>query len=117
MAKVDPIPAYYPRVTPYLTIDGAAKAIDFYTDILGATVRGRMDGPDGKVGHAELDLGGSVIMLADSFPDMGALDPRRPTQPALTRARTNCAARSTSPAPTVRTRSPGRTRLFTATAL
>src|SRR3954447_20068933 len=76
MAKVNPIPAEYPRVSPYLTIDGAAKAIDFYTDILGATVRGRMDGPDGKVGHAELELGGSVIMLADAFPDMGAPTPK-----------------------------------------
>jgi hypothetical protein len=54
MAKVDPIPADYPRVTPYLTIEGGAKAIDFYCDILGAKERVRMDGPDGKVGHAEL---------------------------------------------------------------
>jgi PhnB protein len=75
MAKVDPIPEAYPRVTPYLSIDGAAKAIDFYKDILGAEERVRMDGPDGKVGHAELGIGQSVVMLADSFPDMGAPTP------------------------------------------
>ena len=69
MAKVDPIPSNYPKVTPYLSVDGAAKAIDFYCDILGATVRGRMDGPDGRVGHAELDLGTSLLMLSDTFPD------------------------------------------------
>jgi PhnB protein len=68
MAKVDPIPAAYPRVTPYLSIDGAAQAIDFYSRVLGASVRVRMDGPDGKVGHAELEIGSSVIMLADAFP-------------------------------------------------
>jgi PhnB protein len=71
MAKVDPIPKEYPRVSPYLSVDGAAKAIEFYGDILGATVRGRMDGPDGKVGHAELQIGDSLIMLSDAFPDMG----------------------------------------------
>jgi PhnB protein len=76
MAKVDPIPANYPRVTPYLSVDGAAKAIDFYRDIFGATEHGRMDGPDGKVGHAELMIGNSMVMLADSFPDMGAPTPR-----------------------------------------
>jgi PhnB protein len=67
MAKVEPIPSNYPRLSPYLSIKGAAKAIDFYCDILGATVRGRMDGPDGNVGHAELDLGDSLIMLSDAF--------------------------------------------------
>jgi PhnB protein len=75
MAKVDPIPADYPRVTPYLSIDGAAKAIDFYCDILGAKERMRMEGPDGKVGHAELDIGESVVMLSDAMPDMSAPTP------------------------------------------
>jgi PhnB protein len=75
MAKVDPIPAGYPRVTPYLSIDGAADAIEFYCDVLGATERVRMNAPDGKVGHAELAIGDAVIMLADSFPDMGAPTP------------------------------------------
>jgi PhnB protein len=75
MAKVDPIPSIYPRVSPYLSVDGADKAITFYCDILGAVERARMGGPDGKVGHAELEIGSSVIMLADSFPDMGAPTP------------------------------------------
>jgi PhnB protein len=72
----DPIPSDYPRVTPYLIVDGAADAIDFYTAVLGATERLRMAGPDGRIGHAELDLGDSVIMLADENPDMGARGPR-----------------------------------------
>src|SRR3954468_495037 len=77
MADVQPIPDHYPRVTPYLHVDGAAEAIDFYCKVLGATQRGdQMRGPDGKVGHAELELGDSVIMLADSNPDFGALDPK-----------------------------------------
>jgi PhnB protein len=68
---VSAIPENYPRVSPYLSVDGAGDAIEFYADVLGATVRGRMDAPDGKVGHAELELGGSVIMLADIFPEAG----------------------------------------------
>jgi PhnB protein len=76
MAKVDPIPSEYPRVTPYLSVDGAADAIDFYRDVLGATERGRMAGPDGKIGHAELTIGDSVIMLSDAVPEMGAPTPK-----------------------------------------
>lgn len=76
MATIDPIPEGYPRVTPYLIVEGAAAAIDFYTDVLGATERMRMpgDSPD-TIGHAELQLGTSIIMLADEFPDMEALAP------------------------------------------
>ena len=77
MAAVKPIPDGYPRVTPYLTIDGAGDAIDFYKKIFGATERGRMPGPDGRIGHAELQIGDSVIMMADVFPDMGAMDPTK----------------------------------------
>jgi PhnB protein len=73
---VQPIPEGYPRVSPYLVIDGAAQAIDFYTQVLGATERMRMPGPDGKLGHAELEIGDSVIMLADEFPEQGALSPK-----------------------------------------
>jgi len=73
---VKPIPDDYPRVIPSLSIDGAAKAIDFYRDVLGATERMRMDGPDGKVGHAELQIGESVIFLADEYPDMGYVGPK-----------------------------------------
>jgi PhnB protein len=76
MAKVNPIPEGYPQVIPYLYVDGAAAAIDFYGKVLGTKERMRMGGPDGKVGHAELELGDSVIMLADEFPDMGARSPK-----------------------------------------
>ena len=73
---VKPIPDGYPRVTPYLIVDGAAGAIDFYASVLGASQRGdRMEMPNGKIGHAELELGDSVIMLADEAPDWGALGP------------------------------------------
>ena len=73
---VNPIPDSYPRVVPYLYVDGAQAAIDFYTDVLGANVRMTMPGPDGKIGHAELSIGDSVIMLADEFPDMGVRGPK-----------------------------------------
>ena len=76
MSPVKPIPDGYPRVTPYLVVAGAADAIDFYSRVLGAEERMRMDGPDGKVGHAELQIGDSVIMLADEFPDMQAVGPK-----------------------------------------
>jgi len=71
----DPIPQDYPRVTPYLIVDGAAAAIDFYTSVLGATERMRMPGPDGKLGHAEIQIGDSMIMLADENPEWGAQAP------------------------------------------
>jgi PhnB protein len=76
MADVKPIPDDYPRVSAYLTVDGAAAAIDFYESVLGATERGRMPGPDGRIGHAELNIGDSLIMLSDAFPDMGVRDPK-----------------------------------------
>ena len=71
MAKVKPIPDGYHNVTPYLIIDGAAKAIEFYKKVFGAKEKMRMPSPGGKVGHAELSLGDSMIMLADEHPDMG----------------------------------------------
>jgi PhnB protein len=73
---VNPIPEDYPRVTPYLIVDDGAAAIDFYTSVLGAGERMRMAGPDGKVGHAELNIGDSVIMLADEHPEMNAVGPK-----------------------------------------
>ncbi|MEK6273647.1 MAG: VOC family protein [Actinomycetota bacterium] len=73
---VKPIPDGYPRVTPYLIVDGASAAIDFYTSVLGATERMRMSAPEDKVGHAELEIGESVIMLADESPEMDARGPR-----------------------------------------
>ncbi len=74
--SVKPIPDGYPRVSPYLVVDGAAQAIDFYTQVLGASERMRMGGPDGKIGHAELEFGDSVVMLADEYPDMGYVGPK-----------------------------------------
>ena len=74
--SVKPIPDGYPRVSPYLVVDGAAQAIDFYTQVLGAGERMRMGGPDGKIGHAELEFGDSVVMLADEYPDMGYAGPK-----------------------------------------
>ena len=73
---VNPIPEGYPRVTPYLIVDDGAAAIDFYTSVLGATERMRMAGPEGRVGHAELNVGDSVIMLADEHPEMNAVGPK-----------------------------------------
>jgi len=71
-----PIPDDYPRVTPYLIVDGAGAAIDFYCSVLGATERVRMPGPDGRIGHAELQLGDSMIMLADENAQMDSRGPR-----------------------------------------
>jgi PhnB protein len=73
---VSPIPAEYPRVTPYLIIKGASDAVDFYVDVLGAQERMRMGGPDGTIGHAELSVGDAMIMLADEHPDMGVVSPK-----------------------------------------
>ena len=71
MNNVNYIPKGYSTVTPYLVIKGAAKAIDYYKSVFGATVVVRMDGPGGLVGHAELQIGDSRIMLADENPSMG----------------------------------------------
>jgi len=71
MKKVHYIPKGYNTVTPYLVIKGAAKAIEYYKNVFGATVVVRMDGPNGSVGHAELQIGDSRIMLADENPQMG----------------------------------------------
>jgi PhnB protein len=76
MVKVNPIPDSYPRVIPYLAVDGAADALEFYKDVLGAQERMRMAAPDGKIGHAEIEIGDSVIMLADEFPDIGHIGPK-----------------------------------------
>jgi PhnB protein len=76
MTAVKPIPDGYGSITPYLIVDGAAKAIDFYKHAFGAAERFRIGAPDGRVGHAELTISGSVIMLADEHPDIGALGPR-----------------------------------------
>lgn len=66
---VKPIPDDYPQVIPYLTVSDAAGAIEFYSYVLGAKERMRMNGADGKVMHAELDIGKGVVMLSDEFPE------------------------------------------------
>jgi PhnB protein len=76
MADVKPIPEGYPQVTPYLIVDGANAAIEFYRNVFGARERMRMPAPEGRVGHAELEFGDSLVMLADEFPDMGVRSPK-----------------------------------------
>ncbi len=73
---VNPIPPGYPQVTPYLAVAGAAAAIDFYTGVFGATERMRLPGPGDTIGHCELQLGDSLIMLADEAPDFGNISPK-----------------------------------------
>jgi PhnB protein len=73
---VNPVPDDYPRLSPYLAVDGARDAMAFYCDVLGFTPRGGvMESPDGRVGHAELELGGSVLMVADEWPEVDNLGP------------------------------------------
>ena len=74
MADVKPIPEGYHSVTPYLTISGAAQALDFYKTAFGATELFRME-HEGKIGHAEIKIGDSPIMLADEHPEMGNKSP------------------------------------------
>jgi len=73
--SVKPIPEGYHTLTPFLTVRDAVRAIEFYKEAFGAQERGVMKGPDGKVMHAELKIGDSVIMLSDEFPEFGALSP------------------------------------------
>jgi PhnB protein len=73
---VRPVPEGYHTVTPYLICDGAAQAIDFYKRAFGATEVMRMPMPDGKIGHAELKIGDSVIMLADENAARGIRSPK-----------------------------------------
>jgi PhnB protein len=70
------VPEGYHSVTPYLAVDDGARAIAFYKAAFGATEVMRMPGPGGKVGHAEIRIGDSRIMLADEYPDMGFRSPK-----------------------------------------
>jgi PhnB protein len=75
MAKA--VPDGYRTVTPYITVKGAAKAIDFYTRAFGAREGERMTAPDGKsVMHTEIKIGDSMVMLSDEFPQMGSRSPQ-----------------------------------------
>ena len=73
---VKSIPEGYSTVTPYLIVHDAAGALEFYKKAFGATELMRFGGPGGKIGHAEIQIGNSRVMLADEHPEMGALSPR-----------------------------------------
>lgn len=73
---VKPIPEGYHSVTPYLIINGASEAIEFYKKAFAATELFRFPAPGGKIGHAEIKIGDSPIMLADEYPDMGYKGPQ-----------------------------------------
>lgn len=75
-AQVKPIPQGYHSVTPYLSLSDAARAIDFYKRAFGAQEVMRMDAPGGKIGHAEIKIGDSMIMLADEMPGSGCRSPQ-----------------------------------------
>ena len=75
-ARAKPVPDGYRTITPYLVVNGAAGAIDFYTRAFGATEIMRMPAPDGRIGHAELQLGDCRVMLADEHPEMDCRGPQ-----------------------------------------
>jgi PhnB protein len=75
-AAIKPIPEGYHTVTPYLILSGASEAIAFYKKALGAEEVLRLDGPGGKIRHAEIKIGDSQIMLADEHIEMQALSPK-----------------------------------------
>ena len=74
--KVDPIPADYKGVTPYICVKDAARAIEFYKNGFGATEMFRLPMPDGKIGHAEIKIGNAIVMLADENPETGHVSPQ-----------------------------------------
>jgi PhnB protein len=76
MSNAKPIPDGFHTLTPYLVVDGAAAAIDFYKRAFGARELGRMPGPNGKIMHADLQIGNSRLMLADEMPQSGAKSPK-----------------------------------------
>jgi PhnB protein len=77
MAKVKPIPDGYRTVQPYLTVDDAAKAIEYYKRAFGATELMRMPmPPHNKIAHAEIKIGDSIVMLSDEFKEMGGVSPK-----------------------------------------
>jgi PhnB protein len=77
ITKVNPIPEGFHTVTPYLCIKDAARAIEFYKKAFGATeVMRLVDPTNGKIGHAQIQIGASMVMLADEFPEMGILSPQ-----------------------------------------
>ena len=87
--RVNPIPKGYHSVTPYLTLNDAARALEFYKRAFGAQEVVRMDGPNGKIGHAEIKIGDSIVMLGDEMPGMVTRSPQslggttRPVTPSI----------------------------------
>jgi PhnB protein len=76
MPDVKPVPDGYPTLSPYLCVDGAVDAIEFYKQVFGAQERMRMPAPDGRIGHAEIAIGDAVIMLSDEWPEGGVRGPK-----------------------------------------
>jgi PhnB protein len=74
--KPRPVPEGYHTVTPYLAVDDAARAIEFYKRAFGAKERVRMEAPGGTIGHAELEVGDSLVMLSDPFPQASTRPPK-----------------------------------------
>jgi uncharacterized glyoxalase superfamily protein PhnB len=74
---VNPIPEGYTSLTPFIVIDGAAKAIEFYRTVFGAELIEKMDGSDGSIAHAELDFGNGRLQLSDPNADYGLEAPER----------------------------------------
>ena len=74
--SVKPIPEGYHTATPYLAVDDAAEALEYYKKAFGAKERGRMEAPDGKIGHAEIQIGDSLVMLSDPFPQASTRTPK-----------------------------------------
>jgi PhnB protein len=72
-----PIPEGYHTVAPYLAVDNAAEAIEYYKKAFGAKERVRMEAPGGAIGHAELEIGDSVVMLSDPFPQASTQPPKQ----------------------------------------
>ena len=73
---VSPVPAGYHTVTPYLIVSDAKRAIEYYKKAFGASEIMRHAGPDGRIGHAEIMIGDTRLMMADEFPEMGVKSPQ-----------------------------------------
>lgn len=80
---VKAVPDGYHTATPYLAVRGAARALEFYKRAFGAKELIRHEAPGGKIGHAEIQIGDSRIMLADEYPDMGFLGPESTGGPGV----------------------------------
>jgi PhnB protein len=73
--KPNPIPDTYRRVTPALVVNGGVKALEFYSEVFGATERTRVPGPGGTIAHSEIEIGDSIVMVDDASPEMGTKAP------------------------------------------